>query len=112
MSESRDHTLEGRGFDRVLDAETAADARIDAATARAGEVLQAARAEERRIAARTDGRLQALYGDINAMIERERVRMVQAFEAKRRDLVTPPPPDRIIEAARRLARRLAGIDAT
>ena len=111
MPDTHDGRLEGRGFERVLDAEKAADQHIAKGRDEAAAILQAARAEERRIAARADRRLQALHGDTQAMIERERVRMVRAFEAERRELATPPPPQQITAAARRLARRLVGIDS-
>ena len=110
MPDRPETRLEGHGFSRVLDAEKAADLRIAGGRDEAAEILQAARAEERRIAARADRRLRRLHGDIQAAIERERVRMVRAFEVNRRELSKPPAPARIAAAARRLARRLAGID--
>jgi len=111
MPEKHDGHREGHGFARVLDAEKAADQQIARGREEAEAILRAARVEERRISARADHRLQALHGDIQAMIERERVRMVRAFEAERRDLATPPSPGRIAAAARRLAQRLVGIDS-
>lgn len=111
MQERNGRGAPAHGFERVLDAEKAADVRLAQARAAAGALVQAARATERAIAARADGRLRLLHRDLQASVERERARMARAFEAERRDLATPPGSDVIDAAAERLARRLAGIDA-
>jgi hypothetical protein len=107
-----ERSTESRGFQQVLDAEKAADARIVAGHDAAEEIRQHARAEVRAIAARADRRLQALHADMQAAITREKARMARAFEAERRDLSALPEGDRIAAAAERLARRLAGIDSS
>lgn len=112
MSERGEAQLDGRSFERVLDAEKAADVRIAEAREEAEAILQAARGEARRIEARADRRLQLLHGDVNAAIKRDRTRLAQEFKAERRELATPPPEDTIRAAARRLARRLIGIDSS
>ncbi len=112
MSDHRQTSGAGSGFQRVLDAEKAADARVEAGHRAAREAGQAARAEARRIAARADRRLQALHAGMQEFIAEEKARMAQAFEVERVDLAAPPNDARITAAARRLARRLAGIDSS
>jgi hypothetical protein len=107
-----ERSLESQGFQQVLDAEKAADARIIAGHDAAEEIRQHARAEVRAIAARADRRLQALHADMQEAITREKARMATAFEAARRDLSAPPDEARVHAAAKRLARRLAGIDSS
>lgn len=97
---------------RVLDGEKQADARLAEGRRDAERIRHAAVAEERRIAARADRRLKALHGAVQAMIEAERARLAQAFEAERHELSTPPDADEIATAADRLARRLIGLDST
>ena len=108
----REATAPGGGFRKVLDAETAADARLAAGHEEAAAIRQQARAEARAIAARADRRLQTLHADMQEAITREKDRLARAFEAERRDLSAPPNEARVAAAAKRLARRLAGIDST
>jgi F0F1-type ATP synthase membrane subunit b/b' len=108
----RNATTSSGGFRRVLDAETTADARLAAGHEEAAAIRQRARAEARAIAARADRRLQALHADMQEDIGRAKARMAQAFEAARRDLSAPPDEARVQVAAKRLARRLAGIDSS
>lgn len=105
------HT-EVRGFDRVLEAEKAADLEIATGHDQAADILQAARARDRRITARAERRLQNLHRHIQAEIEHEKGRMQRAFEKQRREITRPPAPEAITAAAQRLARRLAGVGSS
>jgi hypothetical protein len=103
--------LEKQGFERVLDAEQAADLQIASSREQAAALLQAAHATQRRISTRADQRLQKLHHQVNAAIERECAELLRTFEAQRRELAEPPADTVIAAAASRLARRLTGIDS-
>lgn len=109
-TEQRPESGGKESFSRVLDGEAAADARLTETRREAERICRSALAEERRVSSRADRRLQALYGATNAMIDRERGRMADAFEADRREMSAPIDEDRIAGAAMRLARRLVGLD--
>ena len=110
MVEHPDHGA--AGFQRVLDAEAAAERRVAGGRQEAEAIRRAALAEARGIAARADRRLQALHAGIQADIARQKARMARAFEAEKGGLSAPPEPDLVRAAARRLARRLVGIDTS
>jgi len=111
MTESSEKHPDASGkesFSLVLDGEKAADVRLAEARKEAERICQAAFAEDRRISARADRRLQTLNGAMTAMIEAERARLVAAFEAEQREMSAPPDEKKIAAAATRLARRLVG----
>ncbi|MEC3862780.1 hypothetical protein VK792_15920 [Mesobacterium sp. TK19101] len=99
-------------FTRVLDSEKAADQRLADARAEADAILRDAMATERRIATRADARVQALHRTLADRVAQEKARMLAAFEAEKPALDAPPDADRVSRAAKRLARRLIGLDPT
>ncbi len=114
MSESGSTPTESEreaSFDTVLAAERASEEALRACRVEANRIRQAASAQERRIAARTDERLQNLHTINQRRITDATNTLVTAFESERQSLAAAPDADQIVAAATRLARRLAGIDA-
>ena len=115
MSDSRSNltgSSRDASFDTVLEAERRSEQALKASRAEANRIRQAATAEERRIAVRNDERLQKLHGANQARIANTRKQLIEAFRSERHSLAAAPDPEEIADAARRLARRLAGIDAS
>ena len=113
MSGSRSNlTVSSReaSFDTVLEAERMSEKTLRSCRAEANRIRQAASAEERRIAARTDERLQKLHAASHDRIIETGKTLIEAFENERQSLAAAPDPERIADAAMRLAHRLAGID--
>ena len=113
MSDNRSNLTDSArdaSFDTVLAAEGASEEALRTSRAEANRIRQAATAEERRIAARTDERLQKLHNANQRRIIDTTKRLIEAFESERQSLAVAPDPDEIVSAATRLARRLAEID--
>ena len=113
MPDKRSILTEGArqaSFDTVLRAERASENALRDSRIEANRIRQAATAAERRIASRTDDRLQRLHGANQRRISDTTKKLTEAFESERESLATPPDDDVILAAATRLARRLAGID--
>ncbi len=106
----RSEIADQTSFHAVVKAEQAADDQLATGRAGAEAIRQDAAARERRIARRSDQRLQALHAAMQAKIAADRTRLVEAFKAERRDLAAVPGIDEIEAAVRKLARRLVGLD--
>lgn len=105
-SDIREPTKQDKAFERVLDAESAADAALKSGRADAQRLRLEANAQDRRISDRADRRLSKLHARVQEMIASEIETMDTAFEAERADLATPTSLTVITAAARRLARRM------
>ena len=99
-------------FDTVLKAERESEDALRASRIEANRIRQAATTEERRIAERTDKRLQKLHAANQRRISEARLTLAQAFEEEQGTLSADPDQGEVATAAVRLARKLAGLDPT
>lgn len=112
-SSSKVHDAGNVPFDRVLDAEKAAERRLEEARRSARAIVAAARAREEAIGKRTDERLSRLHSAMRRRIDAEIARQREEFDAAYR---SDGSPRIVVETAAlrravdRLAARLTGYD--
>lgn len=111
---ANDNRGTGHEFQRltqVIEAEKSAQMRLATARARAEAILQEAQDDARKIAIRTDKRIQALHGCFRENLAHKKMELEEAFQREIDMRGTEIGADTIKDITKRLARRIVGIDA-
>lgn len=95
---------------QVIEAEKDAQMRLGAARVRAEAILQEAQDDARRIATRTDKRIQALHGCFRENLAHKKMEFEEAFQREIGTRGTEIGADKIKDVTNRLARRIVGVD--
>lgn len=101
---------EFQALTQVIEAEKTAHMQLGTARSRAEAILQEAQDDVRRIAARTDKRIQALHGCFRENIAHKKMEFEEAFRREIGTRGTKIGAEKIKDVANRLARQIVGID--
>ena len=102
---------EFQALTQVIEAEKSAQMRLATARVRAEGILQEAQDDARKIAIRTDKRIQALHGCFRENLAHKKMELEEAFQREIDMRGTEIGADIVEDVTKRLARQIVGIDA-